>query len=128
MSPLKRVIGTILATVCVVLFALLVIVVSWQVFSRQVLASPSTWTSVAAQYLFVWLALFGSGSWAAVAFDAAVGTVMGPRQRAQGYDRGFSAAVNAASAPAGMLLPPSNTLIVYSLVSSTSIAALFMAG
>ena len=128
MSPLKRVIDTILATVCVVLFALLVIVVSWQVFSRQVLASPGTWTSVAAQYLFVWLALFGSGSWAAVAFAAAVGTVMGPRQRAQGYDRGFSAAVNAASAPAGMLLPPSNTLIVYSLVSSTSIAALFMAG
>lgn len=73
-------------------------------------------------------ALFGSVSGAAVASAAAVGTVMGPRQRAEGYDRGFSAAVNAASAPAGMLLPPSNTLIVYSLVSSTSIAALFMAG
>lgn len=73
-------------------------------------------------------ALFGSVSGAAVASAAAVGTVMGPRQRAEGYDRGFSAAVNAASAPAGMLLPPSNTLIVYSLVSSTSIATLFMAG
>lgn len=60
MSPLKRVIDAILATLCVVLFALLVIVVSWQVFTRQVLVSPSTWTSVAAQYLFVWLALFGS--------------------------------------------------------------------
>ncbi|WP_144794648.1 TRAP transporter small permease [Kocuria palustris] len=60
MSPLKRVIDAILATLCVVLFALLVIVVSWQVFTRQVLDSPSTWTSVAAQYLFVWLALFGS--------------------------------------------------------------------
>lgn len=72
-------------------------------------------------------ALFGSVSGAAVA-SAAVGTVMGPRQRAEGYDRGFSAAVNAASAAAGMLLPPSNTLIVYSLVSSTSIATLFMAG
>ncbi|MBN6753721.1 TRAP transporter large permease [Kocuria palustris] len=73
-------------------------------------------------------ALFGSVSGAAVASAAAVGTVMGPRQRAEGYDRGFSAAVNAASAAAGMLLPPSNTLIVYSLVSSTSIATLFMAG
>jgi tripartite ATP-independent transporter DctM subunit len=73
-------------------------------------------------------ALFGSVSGAAVASAAAVGTVMGPRQRAEGYGRGFSAAVNAASAPAGMLLPPSNTLIVYLLVSSTSIAALFMAG
>lgn len=60
MSPLKRVIDAILATACVVLFALLVIVVTWQVFTRQVLAAPSTWTSVAAQYLFVWLALFGS--------------------------------------------------------------------
>ena len=40
----------------------------------------------------------------------------------------FSAAVNVASAPSGMLIPPSNTFIVYSLVCSTSIAALFVAG
>ncbi|WP_298455431.1 TRAP transporter large permease [uncultured Cellulomonas sp.] len=73
-------------------------------------------------------AMFGAVSGAAVAAAAAVGTVMGPRQREEGYDRSFSAAVNAASAPAGMLIPPSNTFIVYSLVSSTSIAALFMAG
>ncbi|MDR7304342.1 TRAP transporter large permease [Haloactinomyces albus] len=73
-------------------------------------------------------ALFGSVSGAAVASAAAVGGVMGPRQREEGYDRGFSASVNAASAPSGMLIPPSNTFIVYSLVSSTSIAALFMAG
>lgn len=38
------------------------------------------------------------------------------------------AAVNVAPAPAGMLIPPSNTLIVYALVSSTSIATLFVAG
>ncbi|GAB3550903.1 TRAP transporter large permease [Arthrobacter tumbae] len=73
-------------------------------------------------------ALFGSVSGAAVAAAAAVGTVMGPRQREEGYDRSFSAAVNVASAPSGMLIPPSNTFIVYSLVSSTSIAALFVAG
>lgn len=73
-------------------------------------------------------ALFGSVSGAAVAAAAAVGTVMGPRQREEGYDRNFSAAVNVASAPSGMLIPPSNTFIVYSLVSSTSIAALFVAG
>ncbi|WP_309109094.1 TRAP transporter large permease [Arthrobacter sp.] len=73
-------------------------------------------------------ALFGSVSGAAVAAAAAVGTVMGPRQREEGYDRAFSAAVNVASAPSGMLIPPSNTFIVYSLVSSTSIAALFVAG
>lgn len=73
-------------------------------------------------------ALFGSVSGAAVAAAAAVGNVMGPRQKEEGYDPAFSAAVNAASAPAGMLIPPSNTFIVYSLVSSSSIAALFMAG
>lgn len=72
--------------------------------------------------------LFGSVSGAAVASASAVGTVMSPRMREEGYDRAYSAAINVASAPAGMLLPPSNTFIVYSLVSSTSIAALFMAG
>ena len=73
-------------------------------------------------------ALFGAVSGAAVAAAAAVGTVMNPRMAKEGYDRRFAAAVNVASAPSGMLIPPSNTFIVYSLVSSTSIAALFMAG
>ena len=72
--------------------------------------------------------MFGAVSGAAVAAAAAVGTVMNPRMTREGYDRSFSAAVNVASAPSGMLIPPSNTFIVYSLVSSTSIAALFMAG
>lgn len=73
-------------------------------------------------------AMFASVSGAAVASAAAVGTVMTPRQAREGYDRSFSAAVNVASAPSGMLIPPSNTFIVYSLVSGSSIAALFMAG
>lgn len=72
--------------------------------------------------------LFGAVSGVAVAAAAAVGTVMNPRLVKEGYDRPFAAAVNVASAPTGMLIPPSNTFIVYSLVSSTSIAALFMAG
>ncbi|MCM3761308.1 TRAP transporter large permease [Alkalihalobacillus oceani] len=73
--------------------------------------------------------LFGSISGSAVAASAAVGSTMTPLQEKEGYDRKFSAAVNIASAPTGMLIPPSNTLIVYSLVSGgTSIAALFMAG
>lgn len=72
--------------------------------------------------------LFGSVSGAAVAAAAAVGSITQPRMRKEGYNRAYAAAVNVASAPAGMLLPPSNTFIVYSLVSSTSIAALFMAG
>lgn len=73
-------------------------------------------------------AMFGAVSGAAVAAASAVGTVMTPRMKDDGYSRSYSAAVNVASAPAGMLIPPSNTFIVYSLVSSTSIAALFMAG
>ncbi len=73
-------------------------------------------------------AMFGAVSGAAVAAASAVGTVMTPRMKEDGYSRSYAAAVNVASAPSGMLIPPSNTFIVYSLVSSTSIAALFMAG
>jgi tripartite ATP-independent transporter DctM subunit len=73
-------------------------------------------------------AMFGAVSGAAVAAAAAVGSVMTPRMAKEGYDKPFATAVNVASAPAGMLIPPSNTLIIYSLASSTSIAALFMAG
>ena len=48
---------------------------------------------------------------------------------AKGYSKDYMAAVNIASAPTGMLIPPSNTLIVYSTVAgSVSISALFMAG
>lgn len=73
--------------------------------------------------------LFGSVSGSAVAAAAAIGTTMAPMQAKDGYDKGFSAATNVASAPSGMLIPPSNTLIIYALASGgTSIGALFMAG
>lgn len=73
-------------------------------------------------------AMFGAVSGSAVAAAAAVGTTMAPQQKREGYDPRFAAAANIASAPAGMLIPPSNVLIVYSLVSSTSVAALFVGG
>jgi tripartite ATP-independent transporter DctM subunit len=63
-----------------------------------------------------------------VAAAAAVGAVMTPLQEKERYDRSFAAAANVASAPSGMLIPPSNLMIVYSLVSGTSVAALFVAG
>ncbi|MGS4945820.1 TRAP transporter large permease [Meridianimarinicoccus sp. RP-17] len=73
--------------------------------------------------------MFGAISGSAVASAAAVGGVMAPLQAKEGYDRGFSAAVNIASCPTGLLIPPSATLIVYSLITGgTSIAALFVAG
>ncbi|AGH81322.1 TRAP dicarboxylate transporter subunit DctM [Psychromonas sp. CNPT3] len=73
--------------------------------------------------------MFGSISGSAVASAAAVGGTMAPLQREAGYDDAFSTAVNITSCPTGLLIPPSNTFIVYSLVSGgTSIAALFLAG
>ncbi|KGX89968.1 membrane protein [Pontibacillus halophilus JSM 076056 = DSM 19796] len=73
--------------------------------------------------------LFGSISGSAVASAAAIGKVMTPLQEKEGYDKSYSAAVNIASSPAGLLIPPSSVLILYSLVSGgTSIAALFIAG
>ncbi len=73
--------------------------------------------------------MFGSISGSAVASAAAVGGTMAPMQRKEGYSPTYSAAVNIASCPSGLLIPPSNTLIVYSLVSGgTSISALFLAG
>ncbi|WP_044895741.1 TRAP transporter large permease [Bacillus alveayuensis] len=73
--------------------------------------------------------LFGSLSGSSVAAAAAIGGVMGPLQKKEGYDPRFSAAVNISSAPTGLLIPPSGTLIIYSLVSGgTSVAALFLAG
>ncbi|MTI17963.1 TRAP transporter large permease [Rhodobacteraceae bacterium RKSG542] len=73
--------------------------------------------------------MFGSISGSAVAAAAAVGGIMSPLQKKEGYDPAFSAAVNAASCPTGSLIPPSAPLIVYSLVSGgTSVATLFVAG
>lgn len=73
--------------------------------------------------------LFGAISGSAVAAASAIGGVMGPRMEQEGYDRNFSAAVNITSATTGLLIPPSNVLIVYSLASGgVSIAALFLAG
>ena len=73
--------------------------------------------------------MFGAISGSAVAAAAAVGGVMAPLQKKEGYDPAYSAAVNIASCPTGLLIPPSTTFIVYSLISGgTSIAALFVAG
>ena len=56
-------------------------------------------------------------------------SIIGPIEKEEGYDPNFSAAVNIATAPTGLLIPPSNVMITFSLVSGgTSVAALFMAG
>ena len=73
--------------------------------------------------------LFGAISGSAIAAAAAIGGVMHPKMTEAGYDEGFSAAVNVSSATTGLIIPPSNVLIVYSLASGgVSVAALFVAG
>lgn len=73
--------------------------------------------------------LFGAISGSAVAAASAIGGIMSPRMVKEGYSKPFSAAVNITSATTGMIIPPSNILIVYSLASGgVSIAALFVAG
>ena len=72
---------------------------------------------------------FAAISGSAVATASAVGGVLGEEMEREGYDRDFSAAVNITSATTGLIIPPSNILIVYSLASGgLSIAALFVAG
>lgn len=74
-------------------------------------------------------ALFGAISGSASAAAAAVGSMVREGEEEQGYDKAVCAATNGASAPSGLLIPPSNALITYSLVSGgTSVAALFLAG
>ncbi len=73
--------------------------------------------------------LFGAVSGSAAAAAAAIGGFMTPLMNKEGYDKNFSAAVNITSSTTGLLIPPSNILIVYSLASGgVSIAALFLAG
>ena len=74
-------------------------------------------------------ALFGAISGSASAAAAAVGSMVEEGEKEQGYDEALCAATNGASAPSGLLIPPSNALITYSLAAGgTSVAALFLAG
>lgn len=73
--------------------------------------------------------LFGAVSGSAVAAVAAVGKTLLPQARKTGLDESLFTAANIASGPTGQIIPPSNGMIVYSVVSGgTSIGALFLAG
>ncbi len=72
---------------------------------------------------------FGAISGSAVAATSAIGGFMIPIMNREGYDKNFSTAVTVTAATTGLIIPPSNVLIVYSLASGgVSIAALFVAG
>lgn len=73
--------------------------------------------------------LFGALSGSSVAAASAMGGCISPSEKEQGYDPSFSAAANIASAPTGLLIPPTSAFIVYSTVAGgVSISTLFMAG
>lgn len=87
------------------------------------LPGPLAQSNIVANMFFG--AISGSGN----AAEAAMGGTIGPIEGERGYAKEYSAAVNIASAPTGMLIPPSNALIVFSTVGgSVSVAALFMGG
>jgi len=72
---------------------------------------------------------FGSISGSSVAATSAIGGFMLPVMEKEGYDKNFNAALTVTASTTGLLIPPSNILIVYSLASGgVSIAALFIAG
>ena len=73
--------------------------------------------------------MMGAIAGSAMASASAMGTILGPEMEKEGYSKEFGAAVNITSSTTGLVIPPSNTLIVYSLASGgVSIAALFLAG
>jgi len=74
--------------------------------------------------------LFGSISGSAAAAVSSVGGFMVPIMNKMGYHRDFNAAVSVTAATTGLLIPPSNVMIVYSLATGgmCSIAAMFIAG
>ncbi len=73
--------------------------------------------------------LFGSITGSAAATTSGIGGFMIPAMKAEGYPRGFAAALTATAATTGLLLPPSNVLIVYAMVAGgVSVGALFLSG
>ncbi|MFD2035919.1 TRAP transporter large permease [Belliella marina] len=73
--------------------------------------------------------LFGAIAGSAAAAASAIGGILGKRMENEGYPKELGAAVNITSSTTGLIIPPSNILIVYSLASGgVSIAALFVAG
>lgn len=73
--------------------------------------------------------LFGAVSGSATAAISSVGAAMIPEMEKKGYPREFSVALTATASTTGLLIPPSNVMIVYALVASNvSVGALFLAG
>jgi tripartite ATP-independent transporter DctM subunit len=81
-----------------------------------------------AQVVVVAAMVFSGVSGAAVADIAAIGSVAARAMRERGYDPGFSAAIVLAASVLGPIIPPSIAFVIYSFLSNTSIARLFLGG
>jgi TRAP-type transport system large permease protein len=72
--------------------------------------------------------LFAGISGSAVADVSALGSIIIPQMEKKGYPKPFAAAITAASAIIGPIIPPSGIMIIYAYVMGESVAALFLAG
>lgn len=72
--------------------------------------------------------LFAGISGSAAAEAAAIGSVMIPSMKEEGYHEEFSAALTAAASTMGPIIPPSIPMILYGIIANVSIGALFLAG
>ena len=72
--------------------------------------------------------LFGGISGSAVADTAALGTIIIPAMRKEGYPDNFSAALTSSTASIGIVIPPSIPMIIYGVVAGASVGTLFIAG
>lgn len=73
--------------------------------------------------------MFGSISGSAAAAVSSIGGFMIPEMNKQGYSKSFNVAVTTTAATTGLLIPPSNVMIVYAVAAGNiSVAAMFMAG
>lgn len=76
MTAFKQAADAVLRTLCIALFAVLVLLVCYQIFTRLVLNNPSVWSEEASRYTFIWLSLIGisvaTGERADVAIDLLV--------------------------------------------------------
>jgi len=60
MKKIKQILDKFLEVLCMIVVAVLVIDVLWQVFTRFILPKPSSWTEELAIFLLIWVALLGS--------------------------------------------------------------------
>ena len=74
--------------------------------------------------------LFGGISGSAVADASALGSTLIPMMREKGYDADYSVNVTVTSATAGLVIPPSHNMIIYSIAAggTVSVSSLFLAG